>query len=106
MKKIERPETTTVKDKDTVIAALETLKKNQGWKILCEVLEVNIKKIESSILEADDDWSPAKLTKFRDMRFFEKQLLELPDKIIASYKVEGAPKETIELDPYKELDNE
>jgi hypothetical protein len=108
-KKIERTGKLEVKstDKDFVVPSMNALKASTGWKIIEDVLKANITKIELSILDADDNWSTEKLTKFRDMRYFEKQLLELPDRIIKSYEIEPESGEQIILDPYeKAVDNE
>lgn len=105
MKKKERESVITIKEgsADQIIPALQTLKSSPGWKIIQEILQVNIQKIEKAILDSDESWTPAELTKWRDMRFFEKKLLELPDTIIHSYEVEAQPQQNIILDPYEGL---
>lgn len=94
--------------KEELLAAMEQLKKSKGWEIISQILSNNIVDLEKTILDADDEWSSAKLTKFRDMRFFEKKLLELPDKIIENAsKEEDLPRSQImeKLDPYEKIDN-
>lgn len=101
-KKIERDEAIDLKNPDAkqVVPALKALKMSPGWKIITEVLLSNIQKIEHSILDSDDRMDAQELTKYRDMRFFEKQLIEFPDKIIAAYEQEDSDIQPMELDPY------
>lgn len=93
-----------VKESDSAIPAMESLKQHPGWKMLTEVLQNNIKSIEETILDSDDSWTPEKLTKFRDMRYFEKKLVTLPDTIIAAFSHDEQPTNDImaNLDPYKD----
>jgi hypothetical protein len=100
-------ESISLKDPTFVIPSMEALKQSPGWKIIQEVLTSNIKSLEETILDSDESWTPEKLTKFRDMRYFEKQLLGLPERIIAEYSQEHEKDVDImgNLDPYKDVDN-
>ena len=104
MKKQDKPINIAIGDAKQVVPAIESLLQSAGWQIISEVLTKNIIDIENTILDSDETWTAEELTKWRDMRFFEKQLLQLPNNIIKAYKTENKNTVNIELDPYK-LDN-
>lgn len=84
--------------KEDIIAALEQLKNNIGWKVLVKTLELNIKQAEAR-LHGD-----IKLEEGETMDFWQKirkdriQMMELPETLIE----ENKDKEAFdpELDPY------
>ena len=95
------PEIRTEKDKATeMIAQLERLKRDPGWKLIVDVLVENIKQVESIILDSDDDMDKDELRKWRDRRYYQQKLMETPDFIINKIRGGITEPENIELDPY------
>lgn len=95
------PEIRTEKDKATeMIAQLERLKRDPGWKLIVDVLVENIKQVESIILDSDDDMDKDELRKWRDRRYYQQKLMETPDFIINKIRGGIADTKNIELDPY------
>ena len=86
------------KKKEAMIAALQKLKEETGWKIIEKVLEENIKDTESKLfgevkIEDNED-----IERLREKRKDRKLLKDLPNDLIKD--LEGAKVFPKEFDPF------
>jgi len=84
--------------RDNIIAALQQLKENTGWKVIIKALEENIKQAEVKLhgevpLEKDET-----IEYWQKIRSDRLQVMELPDTIIEENKEKDAFDPN--LDPY------
>jgi len=84
--------------RDNIIAALQQLKENTGWKVIIKALEENIKQAEVKLhgeipLEKDET-----IEYWQKIRSDRLQVMELPDTIIEENKEKDAFDPL--LDPY------
>lgn len=96
----------TPEKQQAAISMLMSLKRNAGWQFVSEILDLNIKEVENTILDGDNDMEREELRSWRDRRYYQKILRDLPDKLIQQLKEGNTNLQETVLDPYDDpLDN-
>jgi len=93
---------------DQVIASLMVLKASQGWAVMIEVLNANLKYLENLILTKTDEITGAgvsehQIEEARLKRSLTLDFLNTPEMIIKNLKMKDGVEE--EYDPYYNLED-
>ena len=79
------------------ILAFQSLMANEGWILACQIFDLNIKFVEDLLLDSED-LDEEKRKDLQRRRYYQKQLKELPQRMIKDLTKTEA--EEIDLDPY------
>lgn len=101
-KKFNLTQTQTTADQERMIGALTALQAHEGWMLLRQTLEANIKVLDAQIIDKTDiDGQPindAQCDKLRDRRAVMHELVNKPDALLE--QLQRVEQEEASDDPY------